>query len=139
GLIAVKAWELDEIRRAVKGKWVMRGENPRGFNGGISTDSRKATEGELFVAIKGERFDSHDFLGQVIEKDVAAAIVHRETPAEILDQAKKRRVAIIQVDDTIAALSRLAGAYRRNELGGGFRAKVIAVGGSNGKTTTKRI
>jgi UDP-N-acetylmuramoyl-tripeptide--D-alanyl-D-alanine ligase len=139
----VKAWELDELRRGVKGKWAMRGESARAFNGRICTDSRKAAPGDFFVAIKGERFDAHAFVAAVIEKDVAAVLVHRELPAEILKQARERNVAIILVEDTVAGLNRLAAAYRSSELsgggGGGFRAKVIAVGGSNGKTTTKRI
>ncbi len=117
----------------------MRGESARAFNGRICTDSRKAAVGDFFIAIKGERFDAHDFVGQVIEKDVAAILVHKEMPAPVLTRARDRAVCVIQVDDTIAGLNRLAAAYRANELGGGFRAKVIAVGGSNGKTTTKRI
>jgi UDP-N-acetylmuramoyl-tripeptide--D-alanyl-D-alanine ligase len=135
----MKAWDLDEIRRGVKGKWAMRGEISRPFNGRICTDSRKAVVGDLFFAIKGEKFDAHEFVKDVIGREVAALVVHRELPVEVLTRARDKGVAVILVDDTIAALNRLAGAYRANELGGGFRAKVIAVGGSNGKTTTKRI
>jgi UDP-N-acetylmuramoyl-tripeptide--D-alanyl-D-alanine ligase len=135
----VKAWQLDEIRRGVKGKWAMRGEISREFNGRVCTDSRKAAVGDLFIAIKGERFDAHDFVKEVIEREVAAVVVHRELPKDVLTMARDKGVAVIQVEDTIAGLNRLAAAYRANELGGGFRAKVIAVGGSNGKTTTKRI
>jgi UDP-N-acetylmuramoyl-tripeptide--D-alanyl-D-alanine ligase len=135
----VKAWELDEIRRAVKGKWLMRPEQLRTFNGRISTDSRKVGQGELFIAIKGERFDAHDFLADIIGKEPAAILVHREPAAELLALAREKGVTIILVDDTVGALNRLAAAYRSNEIVPGFRAKVIAVGGSNGKTTTKRI
>ncbi len=135
----MKAWELDEIRRAVKGKWLMRPEQLRQFNGSVAADSRKAASGELFIAIKGERFDAHDFLQDVIAREVAAVVVHREPAAELLGEAKNKGVTIILVDDTVAALNRLAAAYRSNDIAPGFRAKVIAVGGSNGKTTTKRI
>jgi UDP-N-acetylmuramoyl-tripeptide--D-alanyl-D-alanine ligase len=89
--------------------------------------------------LKGDRFDAHDFLKDVIGREPAAVLVHTEPAAELLALAKQNNVAAILVDETIAALNRLAAAYRANELGGGFRAKVVAVGGSNGKTTTKRI
>jgi UDP-N-acetylmuramoyl-tripeptide--D-alanyl-D-alanine ligase len=133
----VKSWELDEVRRAVKGKWLMRGEkHPLAFNGKIGTDSRKAAAGELFIAIKGEKFDAHDFLRDVIDREVACVLVHREPSAELLTYARDKGVSLLIVDDTVAAMNRLAAAYRQSP---GFRAKVIAVGGSNGKTTTKRI
>ena len=139
----MKAWDIDEIRRAVKGKWLMRGPGEgaggRRFNGRISTDSRKASAGDLFFAIKGERFDAHEFVTDVVERDVACIIVHKDPATKILNRAKERDVAIVRVDDTISALNRLAAAYRSGEISDGMRAKVIAVGGSNGKTTTKRI
>jgi UDP-N-acetylmuramoyl-tripeptide--D-alanyl-D-alanine ligase len=139
----VKAWEIEEIRRAVKGKWLMRGPNElpvRRFNGRISTDSRKARENELFIAIEGKKHDAHAFVKDVIERGVACVLVHKEQPADVLMRAQTKDVAVLLVDDTVAALNRLAAAYRRGvDGGGGMRAKVIAVGGSNGKTTTKRI
>jgi UDP-N-acetylmuramyl pentapeptide synthase len=139
----LKAWDLDEIRRAVKGKWLMRGpgENAGGrrFNGHVCTDSRQAAAGDLFFAIKGARFDAHRFVKDVVERDAACIIVHKTQSEHVLARAKARDVAIVLVDDTIAALNRLAAAYRAGEFSGGLRAKVIAVGGSNGKTTTKRI
>lgn len=135
----MKPWELDEIRRAVKGKWLMRPEHLRTFNGRIATDSRKVAQGELFIAIKGERFDAHDFLKEIIAREPAAVLVHAEPQAELLAQAREKGVTIILVENTVVALNRLAAAYRSNEIVPGFRAKVIAVGGSNGKTTTKRI
>ena len=134
-----EAWEIDELRRGCKGKWMMRGEIARAFNGRICTDSRKAAAGDFFVAIKGERFDAHDFVPAVVEKEVAAILIHKELPADLLTRARDAGVAVIGVEDTIAGLNRLAAAYRGNEYGGGFRAKVVAVAGSNGKTTTKRI
>ena len=138
----MKSWELDEVRRAVKGKWLGRGA--RQFNGRVCTDSRKAGEGELFVAIVGKNHDAHRFLEGVIEKGVAAVMVHKEVGAEVLALAQAKNVAVIQVEETVAGLNRLAGAYRAGSMGegsagGGMRARVIAVGGSNGKTTTKRI
>jgi len=128
----MKPWEFDNIRRATLGKWLQRG--PRAFNGIICTDSRRANEGDLFIAIKGERFDAHDFLPQVFAANVAGVLVGRELSADLLAAAGAQGVTVIQTDDTIVGLNRLAAAYRQE-----IRAKVIAVGGSNGKTTTKRI
>ncbi|HUO08651.1 MAG TPA: UDP-N-acetylmuramoyl-tripeptide--D-alanyl-D-alanine ligase [Phycisphaerae bacterium] len=138
----MKPWEIEEVRRAVKGKWLTRGS--RRFNGRVATDSRKAGEGDLFVAIAGKTHDAHAYVRDVIEKKVAAVIVHAEPSTEVLAAAQGGDVAIIQVDDTVAGLNRLAAAYREGGGsggggGGGMRARVIAVGGSNGKTTTKRI
>ena len=134
----MKPWELDEIRRAVKGKWLTRGGLQ--FNGRVATDSRKAAPGELFVAIEGKTHDAHAFVADVVERGVAAMLVHREPAPEVIARAQEKEVAIILVDETVAALNRLAAAYRvGGNSGGGMRARVIAVGGSNGKTTTKRI
>ena len=65
----MKAWEVEEIRRAVKGKWLMRAQGRAAISmGSVSTDSRKVGAGDLFVAINGERFDAHDYLREVMEK-----------------------------------------------------------------------
>ncbi len=139
----MKAWESDEIRRATKGKWLMRGDHTaaganapetRRFSGRICTDSRKATPGNLFICINGKNHDAHTFIQDILNREPAILLVHRELAPDQLALAKERGVSVILVDDTILALNRLAAAYR-NET----RAKVIAVGGSNGKTTTKRI
>lgn len=133
----MKPWDIEQIRRATKSKWVARGGEgaaARAFTGRISTDSRLAAAGDLFVAIAGRNHDAHAYLPQVIEAHVAAALVHKDPPAEVVALARKHDVAILQTDDTVLGLNRLAAAYREE-----VRAKVIAVGGSNGKTTTKRI
>jgi UDP-N-acetylmuramoyl-tripeptide--D-alanyl-D-alanine ligase len=94
--------------------------------GRICTDSRAAQAGDLFFALKGDKFDAHDFLDEVAGKGVAACVVAR---------GKKFPVGtVIEVDNPRAALGRLAAAYR-----GQFSLPVIAVGGSNGKTTTKEL
>ena len=134
----MKPWEIEEIRRAVKGKWMTRGG--RRFNGRVATDSRKVGENELFVTIIGKNHDAHKFTAETIGRGPAAILVSQELAPEVLALAQATDVALILVDDTIAALNRLAGAYRAgmNEVSG-MRARVIAVGGSNGKTTTKQI
>lgn len=92
----------------------------------ISTDTRSIDPHSLFVALKGERFDAHDFLGQAAAAGAAAAIVDRDVPSPPLPT--------IRVADTGRALLAL-GAFHRSRL----RAKVIAITGSNGKTTTKEL
>src|SRR5690242_16422862 len=100
----MKPWEVEEIRRAVKGKWLQRASGAMQFNGRISTDSRKAKAGELFVAIEGPNHDAHRFLRDVIDKGVAVVLVHKEQPQDVILRAQTRDVTILQVDNTVAAL-----------------------------------
>lgn len=95
---------------------------------GVSTDSRTTTPGELFFAIRGERFDGHDFVGTAFERGAAAAVVSEDSRAAEIYRDRP----LLVVKDTTEALRRLA-AWYRNRLG----VKVVAVTGTNGKTTTK--
>jgi UDP-N-acetylmuramoyl-tripeptide--D-alanyl-D-alanine ligase len=94
---------------------------------GVSTDTRNIPAGALFVALRGERFDAHDFLDQALAAGAAALLVQDATrlPAG---------AAAIVVADTRLALGQLAAAWRAS-----FDLPVIAVTGSNGKTTTKEM
>jgi len=92
----------------------------------VSTDSRTAGPGDLFIAIKGDRFDAHNFLPQVAQRGIAAALVTR-TPDDF-------HVPAIKVKDTRAALGALAYGWRKR-----FTIPLIAVTGSNGKTTVKEM
>ncbi|MBD8633039.1 UDP-N-acetylmuramoyl-tripeptide--D-alanyl-D-alanine ligase [Oxalobacteraceae sp. CFBP 8755] len=94
--------------------------------GGVSTDSRKVDAGALFVALRGESFDAHDFLDQVAARDVAAVVVSALPEGWTLPA--------IVVPDTLVALGRIAHAWRT-----GFDLPVIGVTGSNGKTTVKEM
>jgi len=93
---------------------------------GVSTDSRKVDAGALFVALRGESFDAHDFLDQVAARDVAAVVVSTLPEGWTLPA--------IVVPDTLVALGRIAHAWRT-----GFDLPVIGVTGSNGKTTVKEM
>lgn len=115
---------LNQIARSVGGR-PSRPLNDGERAAGVSTDSRTIRPGDLFFALRGARFDAHDFLEDVFRKGAAAAVVDREVPASGLT---------ISVADTMEALGALAGAYRM-ALG----ARVIGVAGSNGKTTTKEM
>ena len=95
----------------------------------VCTDSRRVKAGDLFFALRGDRFDGHDFLRAVAEQGAAAVVVERgRVPANW------NGCAMIAVEDTRRALGRLAADYRK-----GFVLPVVAVGGSNGKTTTKDL
>ena len=92
----------------------------------VNTDSRTCQAGDLFVALKGERFDANDFLSQVAASGATAALAERG-----LDAAK---LAGVQVPDTRMALGQLAKGWRSQ-----FNLPVIAVTGSNGKTTVTQM
>ena len=94
---------------------------------GVSTDSRTVREGDLYVAIVGERFDGHDFVADALSRGALGAVVSR--PAAGDESAR-----LYPVDDTLVALGRLA-AWRR----GRFAGKVVGITGSSGKTSTKEM
>ncbi len=112
---------LSEIAQATGGR----------FNGTdaaidfVTTDSRKAESGALFVALKGERFDAHDFVSEVAGKGATAVVVERLLPVEI---------AQIVVADTLVALGQVAKLNRDR-----FKGPLVAVTGSSGKTSVKEM
>lgn len=93
---------------------------------GVSIDSRTTEPGDLFVALQGPSFDGHDFLGAAFERGAAAAMVHRLPTGLLADRP------YLLVDDTLGALWRLGAAARSRS-----KARIIAVTGSAGKTSTK--
>lgn len=95
---------------------------------GVSTDTRSIARGDLFVALRGDRFDAHDFLAQARDAGAAAFVVSDPAKAAGLG------VPTYVVPDTLVALGRLATAWRR-----AWGRTVIAVAGSNGKTSTKEL
>jgi UDP-N-acetylmuramoyl-tripeptide--D-alanyl-D-alanine ligase len=96
---------------------------------GVATDTRSLKGGELFVALKGERFDAHDFLATAKSAGAAAAVVRRGTP-------RVDGLPVFEVSDTLVALGQL-GRARRRALP--QAAPVVAVTGSSGKTSTKEM
>ena len=93
---------------------------------GVSTDSRNVAAGNLFVALRGERFDAHEFLPQVAARNVAALVVEK-IPAGL-------KVPALVVPDTRVALGEIAHYWRRQ-----YKLPLIGVTGSNGKTTVKEM
>jgi UDP-N-acetylmuramoyl-tripeptide--D-alanyl-D-alanine ligase len=96
---------------------------------GISTDTRTIARGSLFVALRGERFDGRTFVAEAFARGAAAAVV-----AGDFDTAKFPDLPLLVVDDPLVALGELAGFHRQR-----FSIPVLAIGGSNGKTTTKEM
>jgi UDP-N-acetylmuramoyl-tripeptide--D-alanyl-D-alanine ligase len=94
----------------------------------VSIDTRTLAPGALFIAIAGERFDGHDFLPEAIARGAAGVLVSTARRADV------GPAAVVQVDDTLAALQRLGQAIRRKS-----GARLVAITGSAGKTTTKEI
>jgi len=95
----------------------------------VTTDSRAAQPGDLFVALAGERHDGHEFLRDVVQKGVDAVMVEsNKVPTDL------PKCAVIAVENTRKALGQVAARYRSD-----FTLPVVAVGGSNGKTTTKEL
>ncbi|MBI5606405.1 MAG: UDP-N-acetylmuramoyl-tripeptide--D-alanyl-D-alanine ligase [Deltaproteobacteria bacterium] len=95
---------------------------------GISTDTRTLRPGDLFVALKGPRFDGHHYIPQAFEKGASAVLVSEPVKGLLPEQV------VIQVNDTLSALGDLSGLWRRK-----FPVTLIGISGSNGKTTTKEM
>jgi UDP-N-acetylmuramoyl-tripeptide--D-alanyl-D-alanine ligase len=120
-------WTLGEILAATGGRVARPGKSER--YGEIVTDSKQVKRNSIFVALKGERHDAHRFVGDAVHRGAACVVVHRALPPATLGAA-----TAVRVGDTLRALGDLAH-YRREQLA----PKVLAITGSNGKTTTKEM
>ncbi|MBQ2047771.1 MAG: UDP-N-acetylmuramoyl-tripeptide--D-alanyl-D-alanine ligase, partial [Schwartzia sp.] len=97
----------------------------------VTTDTRKITKGALFVALRGERFNGEDFAAEAAKKGAAGVVVSNACKKEIIDSVP---AAVFCVPDTLEAYQKLACAWRMR-----FDIPVVAITGSNGKTTTKDL
>ncbi len=100
---------------------------------GVSIDSRNIKEGELFIAIKGDRFDGHDFVPDAIKKGAWGALVER-TALELKYEHIGGLKNILPVEDTLVALQEMSQKHRKK-----YSIPVVGITGSNGKTTTKEM
>ena len=98
---------------------------------GVSTDSRTVNAGELFIALRGERFDGHRFVEEALESGAAGVVVEEDPSRQTLSRT---RAAVVRVPDSLQALGDLAAGWRR-----AFSTPVGVLTGSNGKTTTKEM
>ncbi|MDA4846497.1 UDP-N-acetylmuramoyl-L-alanyl-D-glutamate--2,6-diaminopimelate ligase [Hoeflea poritis] len=120
-------WTTADMVDAMKGRPV--GDLPEGIDG-ISIDSRSIGPGEAFFAIKGDRFDGHDFASSAVASGAALLVVAESR----LPALGRVRAPMIVVDDVLEAMARLGVAARART-----KARIIAVTGSVGKTTTKEM
>ncbi len=116
------SWTLGELADFCGGK--LRGDGATPVSG-VSADTRSLERGQLFVAIRGQRFDGHDYVSDALAKGAAGALISREC---------ENSGSAILVDDTVRALGDLAARHRQS-----FSGPVVAITGSNGKTTTKEM
>jgi len=115
---------VEEVCLATKGTLIVSAQ-PKGFTG-VSTDTRTVQKGDLFIPLIGENFDGHEFIYQAIEKGVSGVVFSHK------DMTLPQHITAIFVTDTLLALQDLARFHRQR-----FTIPVVAITGSNGKTTTK--
>jgi UDP-N-acetylmuramoyl-tripeptide--D-alanyl-D-alanine ligase len=121
-------WTLDRVADALAEHAV--GALPRGSSSisSITTDTRKISKGDVFVALKGERFDGHDYLADAVRDGAIGLVVSRAPKLNSLG------VPIFEVKDTLEALGALGRFWRR-----AWGKTIVGVAGSNGKTSTKDL
>lgn len=130
----IKSWTAGDLHMSKANR-----ENTEHFYRGISTDTRSLRSGEIFLALKGERFDGHNFLRQAIAKGAGALVIERShlESQKLLDEFSEegtQQPDLLLVDDSLVAYGQIAAGYRQTLL-----ASVIAITGSVGKTTTRRM
>lgn len=96
----------------------------------VSIDSRNISKNCLFVAIKGKKYDGHNFLNEAVNKGASCVVVNKRK----LKKLSNLKCPIVAVNDTTKALGELAAIWRKK-----LNSKIVAISGSNGKTTTKEI
>jgi len=121
---------IGDIVRACRGD-LLRGSSESAFEG-ISTDSRDIRENDLFIPIPGKNFDGHNFIVPALEAGALGSLINRDFNREISTVISNK--VLIQVQDTLQALSDLASTRRRL-----YPITLVAVTGSSGKTTVKEM
>jgi len=123
-------FDIGDILKATGGslQFTVYGSQDKRPISGVSIDSRTIKKDEIFVAIKGKKFDGHEFVREAVKKGAAGAVVDRDI------EKTPRRIAVIRVGETIKALGDIARFHRSR-----FDIPVIGITGSNGKTTVKEM
>jgi UDP-N-acetylmuramoyl-tripeptide--D-alanyl-D-alanine ligase len=128
-------WTAENLRSVLAGRWLCRPPAADALVGRagapVCTDSRTIQPGQIFMALRGGQFDGHDFLAAAAAGGASMLVIDHEPSFAMLAEP---RPAVLLVPDVQAALIQLAAAYRRT-----FQAKVIAITGSVGKTSTKQL
>ncbi len=124
----MKSYALDELVKLLNGKVLSKFDTT--FDG-VGTDTRKNLTGQLFIALKGEAYDANQFLNQALQAGATALLVQDIVPSQ---KGVLEKVTVIQVADTLKALQIISNWVRKQ-----MKAKVLALTGSNGKTSTKEF
>jgi UDP-N-acetylmuramoyl-tripeptide--D-alanyl-D-alanine ligase len=126
-------WTVSEILDATHG--ILTTGNREEIFSGISIDSRNVTVNNLFVAIKGETHDGHSFIQDVVQKGVKGFVISEPEAASLIHKNDPfQKLVFIMVQDTTKALGDLASFNRTRS-----KIFVVAITGSNGKTTTQKM
>jgi len=110
---------------------IISGNREAIFNG-VSTDSRQIVKRSLFIPLKGERFDGHNFIADAVSAGAAGFLIQKDSKNLLHQPCEK--TTIISVGDTLTALGDIAHFWRKKR-----RATIVAITGSSGKTTTKEM
>ena len=132
----VAHFSLDEVLLATGGVLAWSGAKQARS---VTTDSRELTENSLFVALRGERFDAHDFLFLAVQAGASLLVVEACAKVDELIRSLEEGTgqnppSVVVVGDTLLALGKLAGYHRAR-----FSTKIVAIAGSAGKTTTRSV
>lgn len=128
---AMLSWNCRHVSAAVNGR--IEGQVNRWYSGRIETDSRKVTEGDVFVALEGENFDGHEYVEQAVNNGASLAVISNREKVPVAEIVPR-----IVVEDTLEALGDLA-QYRRQLVKGVGKTKMVGITGSCGKTTVKEM
>ena len=118
----MQEFTIEEVRAACGGEYIRKAE---GIISGVEIDSRKASDGVLFVPIVGERVDGHDYISSALGNGAAASLSEKAT-------VSADNGAVIKVKSSVDAIGKIAAAYKRK-----YNLPTVGVTGSVGKTTTK--
>ncbi|MDH3504424.1 MAG: UDP-N-acetylmuramoyl-tripeptide--D-alanyl-D-alanine ligase [Nitrospirota bacterium] len=130
------AFEIDEVLDATEGMLILQGAQ-KGRMLRVQTDSREIKSGDLFLALKGEKFDGHEFVKTACKLGARGVVVEEARAREMLTQVRRVGsvpVMVVGVKNTLRAYQDLARFHRLR-----FSIPVVAITGSNGKTTTKEM
>jgi UDP-N-acetylmuramoyl-tripeptide--D-alanyl-D-alanine ligase len=122
---------LEEILKVTRGSLIQGGASA--FFRGVSTDSRTVAEGDLFIALKGPHFDGHHYALEALGKKAGGVLIEEDKVGDLRWNGDRSK-AVIAVTDTLSALGDIARDWRRRQ-----GVPVVALTGSNGKTTTKEM
>jgi len=126
-------WHSSQIIEAVRGE-LLYGDSEDSF-AGIAIDSRTISKGDLFVAIKGQNYDGHDFIANAVENGAAGLLISKsELAGDRYKKWTKKGIVCFAAENTIEALGDIAALNRKRT-----DVSVVAITGSNGKTTTKEM